>query len=107
MDSGRLVYDGDQAGLGERVGARRVLVVDLAEPRSDVAALLTGLPVQVVGTQASGLRISIAFAPQQVSAATVLGRITTHLEVRDLAITEPGIEDVVRRLYQSSRRPAD
>ena len=46
-----------------------------------------------------------AFAPQQVSAVTVLSRITTHLEVRDLAITEPDIEDVVRRLYQSSRRP--
>ena len=45
---------------------------------------------------------SIAFAPQQVSAATVLNRITTHLEVRDLAITEPDIEDVVRRLYQSA-----
>ena len=105
VDSGRLVYDGDQTGLGAQVGARRVLMVDLAEPRSDVAALPAGLPVDVLGTEGGGLRTFIAFGPQEISAATVLGRITARVQVRDLAITEPDIEDVVRRLYQYGVRP--
>ncbi len=100
VDHGRLAYDGDQAGLLARVGARRVLVVDLTEPVADLGDAVADLPgVEVVAVEGDGLRHRFAFAPGEVTAATVLARVGERADVRDLSIEEPDIEDVVRRLY--------
>jgi len=102
VDHGRLVYDGDQAGLVARVGAQRVLVVDLTGP----AAPLDAVPdTTLVGTEAGGLRQRLAFAPDRTTAAAVLDAVSRVATVRDLRIEEPDIEDVVRRLYASSGSP--
>jgi ABC-2 type transport system ATP-binding protein len=99
VDHGRLVYDGDQAGLVARVGARRVLVVDLADP----APPLDGVPgTQLLSSEGEGLRQRLAFAPGETTAASVLAAVSSRATVRDLSIEEPDIEDVVRRLYESS-----
>ncbi|MBK6873121.1 MAG: ATP-binding cassette domain-containing protein [Kineosporiaceae bacterium] len=106
VDRGRLVYDGDQAGLTMRVGARRVLVVDLAEPHASLAQAVSGLVgVQVLAAEGGGLRHRFAFAPGTVTAAEVLSRLSAHASVRDLSIVEPEIEDVVRRLYEATSDP--
>jgi ABC-2 type transport system ATP-binding protein len=103
VDHGRLVYDGDQAGLVARVGARRVLVVDLAEPTPplDTVPGTELLGVELLGVEGSGLRQRLAFSPGTTTAAAVLAAVSQVAEVRDLSVEEPGIEDVVRRLYAS------
>ena len=105
VDSGRLVYDGDLASLARTVGAKRVLVVDLATPHADLPTLTdasgTPLPVDHVGSEGDGLRHRFAFDAGQTSAAAVLAAVSTHAEVRDLAIEEPDIEDVVRHVYSA------
>ncbi|MGV9751000.1 ABC transporter ATP-binding protein [Nocardia farcinica] len=99
-DHGRLVYDGSLSGLAATVGARRVLVVDLMDPTPD----LTGLPgATLVSTEAGGLRQRLAFDAEQTTAAHLLAAVSARAEVRDLSVEEPEIEDVVRRIYQSSR----
>ncbi len=103
VDHGRLAYDGDQAGLVARVGARRVLVVDLTEPVAALGDAVADLPgVEVVAVEGDGLRHRFAFAPGEVTAAAVLARVGERADVRDLSIAEPEIEDVVRRLYERS-----
>ena len=100
VDHGRLAYDGDLPGLAATVEARRVLVVDLVEP----SAPLTGIPgTTLVAVEADGLRQRLSFAPSTVTAAAVLAGVAARAEVRDLAIEEPDIEDVVRRLYEARR----
>ncbi|GAB3596039.1 ATP-binding cassette domain-containing protein [Angustibacter peucedani] len=100
VDHGRLAYDGTLPGLVQRVGAERVLVVDLVEPWPD----LDDVPgTRHVGSQGDGLRQRLAFAPEATTAATVLAAVTARVEVRDLAVEEPDVEDVVRRLYLSDR----
>jgi ABC-2 type transport system ATP-binding protein len=102
VDHGRLAYDGDQAGLVARVGARRVLVVDLAEP----APPLDTVPgTELLGVEGGGLRQRLAFSPGATTAAAVLAAVSEAAEVRDLSVEEPDIEDVVRRLYASSPPP--
>jgi len=101
VDHGRLVHDGDLPSLVAVVGARRVLVVDLADP----AGPLDAIPgTELVGVQGGGLRQRLAFSPETTTAAAVLAEVTRLAAVRDLSIEEPDIEDVVRRLYLSGGR---
>lgn len=98
VDHGRLAYDGTLPGLVQRVGAERVLVVDLTEPRRP----LDDVPgTRVVGVEGDGLRQRLAFSPEATTAAAVLAAVSERAEVNDLAVEEPVIEEVVRRLYLS------
>jgi ABC-2 type transport system ATP-binding protein len=99
VDHGRLVYDGDQAGLVARVGARRVLVVDLVEPTRPLDAVPG---TELLAVEGGGLRQRLAFSPGTTTAAAVLAAVSAVTDVRDLSVEEPDIEDVVRRLYASS-----
>lgn len=96
IDHGRLAYDGSLAGLARTVGVQRVLVVDLAEAVSD----LTDVPhTRHLGSEGHGLRQRLAFDAEQTTVPRVLAEVSARAEVRDLAVEEPDIEDVVRRLY--------
>ncbi|MEP6799607.1 MAG: ATP-binding cassette domain-containing protein, partial [Lapillicoccus sp.] len=96
VDHGQLAYDGTLPGLARTVGARRVLVVDLAEPTPD----LVDLPGAThLGSEGSGLRQRLAFDAERTTAAALLAAVSSRAEVRDLSIEEPDIEDVVRRIY--------
>ncbi len=100
VDHGSLAYDGTLPGLAATVGARRVLVVDLTEPSADLA----GIPGTThLGSEADGLRQRLAFDAEATTAATVLAAVAARAHIRDLSIEEPDIEDVVRRIYQSTR----
>jgi len=100
VDHGRLAFDGTLPALAGTVGARRVLVVDLAAP----APPLTGIPeTTLLTTEADGMRQRLAFDAAATTAAAVLAAVSGRAEVRDLAIEEPDIEDVVRRIYSATR----
>ena len=95
VDHGRLVYDGTLGGLGQRVALQRVLVVDLWEPRA---------PLQLseatwVESEGDGVRQRLAFSPSRTTAAKVLAEVSAQVDVRDLTLEEPAIEDIVRTLY--------
>jgi len=97
---GRVEYDGSLPGLVARVGVDRVLVVDLAEPSPPLEGIAG---TRLVGIEAQGLRQRLAFSPQRTTAAAVLQAVSERVEVRDLTVEEPQVEDVVRRLYLSGR----
>jgi viologen exporter family transport system ATP-binding protein len=101
IDHGRLAFDGTLPGLVARVGAERVLVVDLVEP----AAPLDDIPGTVLrSVEADGVRQQLAFRAEETTAAAVIAAVSQRVELRDLTIAEPDIEDVVRRLYLSAAR---
>ncbi len=96
VDHGRVAFDGTLPGLVARVGAERVLVVDLAEPGPP----LTDVPGTTLrSVEADGLRQHLAFRQEDTTAAAVVAAVSARVELRDLTVTEPDIEDVVRRLY--------
>ncbi len=98
VDHGRVAFDGTLPGLVARVGAERVLTVDLVEPGPP----LTDVPGTTLReVEADGLRQHLAFRAEQTSAAAVVAAVSARAELRDLTIAEPDIEDVVRRLYLS------
>jgi len=100
VDRGRLAFDGTLTGLGETVGARRVLVVDLASPTEPLHGIRDTTLLAVEG---DGLRQRLAFDASATTAAKVLAEVSARAQVLDLAIEEPDIEDVVRRIYSATR----
>jgi ABC-2 type transport system ATP-binding protein len=100
VDRGSLVYDGTLPGLSRTVGAERVMVLDLAVPAAD----LVDVPeARHLGSEGGGLRQRLAFDPDATTAARVLAAVSERTEVLDLAIEEPDVEEVVRRVYASRR----
>jgi ABC-2 type transport system ATP-binding protein len=99
IDHGRVVADDAIDTLRARSGGAREVVVELTEP----AAPLHGLPgVREVRVEADGLRQRLAFAPADTTAAALIAAVATRVELRDVTVVEPSIEDLVRTLY--SRR---
>jgi ABC-2 type transport system ATP-binding protein len=100
VDRGRLVWDGTLAGLSRTVGARRVLVVDLAASTPDLVDIDR---TDHLGSEGGGLRQRLSFDPDHTTAARVLAAVAERVEVLDLAVEEPDVEDVVRRVYAARR----
>jgi ABC-2 type transport system ATP-binding protein len=101
VDRGRLAFDGNLPGLAATVGAQRIVVIDLAVPTPD----LSDVPgASLVESESDGLRQRLAFDAETTTAAAVLAHVAARHQVRDLAIEEPDIEDVVRRIYAASNR---
>jgi ABC-2 type transport system ATP-binding protein len=100
VDHGRLVHDGTLTGLAETVALDRVLVVDLPGPHPDLAVR----DARHVGSELDGQRQRLAFDPRRTTAARVLSDVSAQVEVVDLTLSEPAIEDVVRTLYS---RPSE
>ena len=97
IDRGRVAFDGTLPSLVARVGAERVLVVDLVEPGPP----LDDLPGTTLRTvEADGLRQHLSFRSEDTTAAEVVAAVSARVALRDLTVTEPDIEDVVRRLYR-------
>jgi ABC-2 type transport system ATP-binding protein len=93
LDRGRVIYDGSIERLLERYGEERTLIVDLEEPTA---------PLQVDGARVvrvEGPRQWLRFRRGEASAARLTAAVAEQAGLVDLAIEEPDIEDVVRRIY--------
>jgi ABC-2 type transport system ATP-binding protein len=98
IDHGRVIYDGTIERLIARYGEERTLVVDLEEPAP---------PLDVDGARVvrvEGPRQWLAFRRDEVSAAHLAAAVAERARLVDLALEEPDIEDVVRRIYTEGTR---
>jgi ABC-2 type transport system ATP-binding protein len=93
IDHGRVIYDGDLETVRRRFGGESVLVVDLMDPGPQLD--VTGARVVKV----DGPRQWLSFRRDDVTAADLIARVAAQVPLRDLALEEPAIEDVVRRIY--------
>ena len=94
IDSGKIIYDGGIDALKKRYGKTRMLIVDLAQAYSDIQLESVNL------TRRDGNRIWLAFDRDTISASEVIARLTERYEIQDLTISEPEIEEIVRRIYE-------
>jgi ABC-2 type transport system ATP-binding protein len=97
IDHGRVVHDGSLDSLHARYRSRRLVVVDFDEPPPDVD--LPGVRIESV----EELRVTYAVDGTGATAGELVARLATAAVVRDLAVVEPSIEEVVTRLYAAGR----
>lgn len=96
IDRGTVVADDSLTALRTTFGGARELVVELAAPAPE----LTGLPgVRDVAVEAGGLRQRLAFSPADTTAAALIAAVAARVDLRDVTVVEPSIEDVIRTLY--------
>jgi ABC-2 type transport system ATP-binding protein len=93
IDEGTVVYDGALERLREEYGTHRTLVVTLAEDYPDV--LVDGTTLE----SREGLIVRLRFDRRNQSAEAVVRRVMERYAISDIAIVEPDIETIVRRLY--------
>ncbi len=98
IDHGKLIWDGAIVDLKERYGAERTLIVDLEEPAP--ALQVEGARVEKVDGPRQWLRF-------QGPAAELTARVAESARLVDLRITEPDIEEIVRRIYGGTSPPRD
>jgi ABC-2 type transport system ATP-binding protein len=97
IDEGRIIYDGDLAGVKDGYARQRRLHVVFTEP-VPLAAIGGALP----GTEVSageGHEVTIEFSRFELTAAQVITALLPLGELADFRLDEPAIEDVVRRVY--------
>ncbi len=93
IDEGRVIYDGALSRLREEYGTHRTLVVNLFESVAEV----TVEGAAVVGRE--GNSVQLRFDRRTTSAEVLVRRVTELYQITDIAIVEPDIESIVRRIY--------
>ena len=110
IDHGRLIYDGGLAEIRARFGTHRTLVVDLDDETAggrdgemagtDALAVPPALRPAVSLVKQDGPRRWLRFDRRAVSAADLIAAIGAEHRLLDVAIEEPEIEEIVRRIYE-------
>lgn len=93
IDRGRVLLDGSVTEFKAEHGTERTLVVDF-ERAEDPVVVPHGAVVKTEGP-----RQWIRFDRRSTTAAELIAAVTAAHPVRDLAIEEPDIEDLIRRVY--------
>jgi len=96
---GQLIYDGSLDGLLDRFAPYRAVQLDLAQVPGDEARLRQQLATYGELERLEGNRVQLLVQREALTA--IVSRILTELAVADLTVTDPPIEDVIGRVFQT------
>ena len=96
IDHGKLLFDGDLAELRNRIMPVTSVVFDVKTVPDPSLLVWNGL--RIVETASHRYRVDID--RRQLSPVTAVKEIVNRFDVADLAIEEPQIEEVVKRIYR-------
>jgi len=104
IDHGRLLYDGELAGLKHLTGHVARLRVEIRGEGGEAVlrAAAGDLPVEW-SRKGPGL-FEAEFRKNEVAVAEVVRRLVTEAPVHDLTVLEPPIEEVVQKIYRGEVR---
>ena len=94
IHQGQLIYDGSLDGLLERFAPYREVKLELAHPLPEEKLLSYGELEAVEGRQ-------VRLLVQREALTRTVARMLAELEVIDLTVTDPPIEEVIGRVFRS------
>lgn len=96
IHAGSLIYDGSLTGLLDRFAPYREVKIELTQPRSATELATYGELQAIEGC-------TVRFIVQRESLTRTVSRILADLEVTDLTVTDPPIEEVIGRVFRTGR----
>ena len=100
VDEGKLLFDGELERLRASLGAARRLTLEFATDPGPLTLSTARL------TTDEGLRKHYLLEREDVSLIDVLAEIGSGRDLKDVALEEPGIEEVIRTFYQGRNAAA-
>jgi len=99
IDHGKILFDGSLPELSGRLAPYKVVTIDLTRD-------VDGFDFAALGHVLSRDERKVTLRVPKETVAAVTGRLLADLPVLDLTISDPPIEDVIERMYESSRKSA-
>lgn len=96
IHEGQLVYDGNLDGLLDRFAPYREVQVELANPLSKDCASAYGEVESIEG-------LSVRFLVKREELMVGVAKMLAELEVVDLTVTDPPIEEVIGRVFRTGK----
>jgi ABC-2 type transport system ATP-binding protein len=100
IDEGRIIFDGPLERLRNEYGTHRTLVITFAENYPEVK--LEGAHIE----SREGNVVRLRFDRRRVSAEALIRQAMEQYEISDIAIIEPDIDTIVRRIYREGYQAA-
>ena len=96
IDKGEKVYDGSLVGIRQQYGTTRTLELEL-----QTESILAPIPnVTITQPDASNRRKwQLQFEQNEVQMQGLMSSLLSQYQVRDLNVTEPEIETIIRKIY--------
>ncbi|MDX2096456.1 MAG: ATP-binding cassette domain-containing protein [Leptolyngbyaceae cyanobacterium bins.59] len=94
IHQGQLIYDGGLDRLLDQFAPYREVKIELAQPKAAIDLALYG-KVQAIDGR------TVRFLVQQEALTRTISKILADLEVLDLTVTDPPIEEVIGRVFES------
>jgi ABC-2 type transport system ATP-binding protein len=104
IDQGRIIHDGDLASVRDSFACERSIHFQLAGS-VDLSAVAARLPGGQLLPGRTGTEFSVRFDRFEHTAGQVAAAVMSTVDVVDFRLDEPGIEDVVRRVYAGELDP--
>ncbi|MEO0514920.1 MAG: ATP-binding cassette domain-containing protein [Planctomycetota bacterium] len=96
IDRGAILYDGTLEGVVQRFAPLREVRLDLGAPVEDATLQAYG---EIESNEGSRVRLLV----QREALTSTVTRLLGELDVLDLTIADPPIEDVIARLFDSGK----
>ena len=96
INKGKVVEDGPIEDIIARMSTNRVMTLELAEP---IEAPKTD---KVKLTKIEGRKVWCSFDHHKYTASEIISELAKELDIIDLSVQEPDIEEVVGRLYHGN-----
>ena len=96
IHEGQLVYDGSLDGLLDRFAPYREVQVKLAYPLAKDSAFAYGEVELIEGN-------SVRFLVKREELTVSVAKMLAELEVIDLTVTDPPIEEVIGRVFRTGK----
>jgi len=98
IDRGKIIYDGKLQAVKDAFARERSIHMQLHSELTDPSDLFAHLPdVQVEQTEP--LTLTIRFDRFRITASEIVKNVMNQVEVLDFRIDEPGIEQIIRQVY--------
>ena len=97
---GKLLYDGDLSGLADRFAPFKTIEVELQNGAG-------GRPLAQYGEVIVQNEGRVTLRVPKIETANVTGRLLAELDVADLTVQDPPIEDVIERVFSQPEEHTD